>query len=48
MISQVDILSGPLLVVDTFLFPLLALCRFSTLEPMYHNEMELVLTWPNC
>ena len=32
------------MVVDVLLFALAALCRFSTSEPIYHYEMEIVLT----
>ena len=47
MISQVDLLSGPLLPTDALLFSLLAMCRYTILEHRYYNEMDMVLTLLN-
>ncbi len=42
-----DLLSGPLLAADASLFSLPELCLYTTFEPQYYCEMEMVLTWLN-
>ena len=47
IISQVDLLSGPLPPTDALLFSLLEICRYTILEHPYYNEMDIILTLLN-